>query len=318
MKKFFRNPVLESELKVKMRGWRAAMAVTAYIGIMLLIAYLYFKTILDSVLRYGGYNSASQSIGLQVYSVLAVLQFALIILVTPAQTAGAISAEREKQTLDLLLCTKISSIGIIFGKLVSSLSFILLLIIGSIPLFSLVFLFGGISPGDVATLFLFYMITAFAVGSIGIFCSAMFKKTVTAAVTAYITIFVLGIVTVILGAYMLANYYNSFAQTSTTPPPYIPSVFYLNPAIGLADLMLQQLDGMSGGLVPSISRSIFGYSYYGGSSAATQNTGIAFWKPWSFWIKNSLVLISIACLLLGISAWKIKPVHRWKRGWERK
>lgn len=316
MKNLFRNPVLESELKVRMRGWRAAMAVTVYIGIMLLIAYLYFKTVLDSMLRYGGYNSATQTIGLQVYSVLALLQFALIILVTPAQTAGAISAEREKQTLDLLLCTRISSIGIIFGKLFSSLSFILLLIIGSIPLFSLVFLFGGVTPWDVAMLFLFYMITAFAVGSIGIFCSAMFRKTVTAAVTAYISIFVLGIVTVILGAYMLANYYDSFAQTATTPPPYIPFVFYLNPAIGLTDLMVQQLEGTPVGIMADLARSIFGY--YRGSSGATQNAGVGFWKAWRFWIKNSIVLISIACILLGISAWKIKPVHRWKNRWARK
>lgn len=313
MKKLFRNPVLESELKVRMRGWRAAMAVTVYIGIMLLIAYIYFKTTLNSMIRYGGYNFVSQTAGLQVYSVLAVLQFALIILVTPAQTAGAISAEREKQTLDLLLCTRISSIGIIFGKLFSSLSFILLLIIGSIPLFSLVFLFGGVTPGDVAMLFLFYMITAFAVGSIGIFCSAVFKRTVTAAVTAYITIFVLGIVTVMLGVYMLANYYASYANTATTPSPHTPFVLYLNPAMGLIDLMSKQFDRMAAGLIPGIARSIFGYSYFGGSSGTVQNTGIAFWKSWSFWIKNSIVLILIACTLLGISAWKIKPVHRRKR-----
>jgi len=314
VKKFFRNPVLESELKIRMRGWRAVMAITMYIGIMLLIAYLYFKITMDNMMRYGGYNYATQSIGLQVYSLLAVLQFALILLITPAQTAGAISGEREKQTLDLLLCTKMSSIGIILGKLISSMSFILLLIISSIPLFSLVFLFGGVPPENVAVLFLFYMITAFAVGSIGIFCSAVFKKTVTATVTAYLAMFVLGIITVILGIYMLVNHYNSFAQSSVTPPPYTPAVFYLNPAVGLVDLLGQQFGKMSGGLVGDIIQLLVGFrGYYGGTGGAVQNAGGAFWKSWSLWVKNSIVIISVAFILLGISAWRIKPVHHRKR-----
>ena len=310
MKNFFRNPVLESELKIRMRSWRAALGVTLYLGVILLIAYLYFKTVIDSMMRYGAYNSAGQTIGLQVYTMLAVLQFVLILLVTPAQTAGAISGEREKQTLDLLLCTKMSSVGIILGKLFSSMSFILLLIIGSIPIFSLVFLFGGVTPGNVVVLFLFYLVTAFAVGSIGIFCSAMFKRTVTATVTAYITIFVLGIVSLILGGYMMASYYAERVILSVVPPPYTPFVFYINPAIGLVDLLAQQFDGMSGGIISDIVRSIFGARRYG---AMTQNSGGCFWESWSFWIKNIIVLIAIASILLGISAWKITPIRRRKR-----
>lgn len=283
------------------------MGITMYLGVLLLIAYLYFKTVIDSMIRYGSYNSAGQSIGVQVYTMLAVLQFFLILLVTPAQTAGAISGEREKQTLDLLLCTKMSSVAIILGKLFSSMSFILLLIIGSIPIFSLVFLFGGVTPGNVAMLFLFYLVTAFAVGSIGIFCSVMFKRTVTATVTAYITMFVLGIVSLILGGYMMADYYAQRAILSTVPPPYTPFVFYINPAIGLADLLARQFEGMTGGIIVDVVRSIFGVRRFGGM---IQSAGGSFWDSWSFWIKNVIVLLSIASILLGISAWKIKPVRR--------
>ena len=41
--------------------------------------------------------------------------------------------EREKQTMDLLAATPISSLAIVLGKLLSALSWILLLLLASIP-----------------------------------------------------------------------------------------------------------------------------------------------------------------------------------------
>ena len=40
-----------------------------------------------------------------------------VVFLAPALTAGAISLEREKQTLDLLVVTPISSLAIVIGKL---------------------------------------------------------------------------------------------------------------------------------------------------------------------------------------------------------
>ena len=244
MKKWYYNPVLASSLKTRMRGWRTAASVTAYLGVMLFIAYIFFRIYIQSQGTYGLSFNANQSVGLQVYLTLAILQFALILLITPAQTAGVISSEREMQTLDLLLCTKMSSVTIILGKLLSSLGFILLLIVASIPLFSLVFLFGGIAVEDIAMLFLFYIITAFAVGSIGVFYSTLFKRTVVSTVVTYVTIFFLGIVSVALGVYMMSMHY------SQTPQPvdyYIPFILYINPAVGLADLLSRQAVGQYAG-----------------------------------------------------------------------
>ncbi len=312
MKKWLYNPVLESELKIKMRGWRTAAAVSTYLGIMLLISYLYFNMTFNNVYRYRNTFDANYSIGLQIYTMLAILQFALIILITPAQTAGSISGEREKQTLDLLLCTKMSSIGIIMGKLISSMSFIFLLIIASIPIFSLALLFGGIAPSDIIMLFAFYMITAFAIGSIGIFCSVMFKRTVTSTVVSYLTIFILGILTVIIGVNMLSSYYSKFVNSATAVDPkfYTPFVFYLNPAIGLADILARQ-SGNSTIDAATLISGVFGFGYYGSSNPSGVVAGNRWaWNQWSLWLRNAVVMLSIAVALLAASAWKIKPVHR--------
>ena len=73
--------------------------------------------------------------------VLSVLQLALIVFITPGLTAGVISSERERQTLNMLLTTTQSSTSIIIGKLVSSVAYLLLLMIASLPLYSIVFLY---------------------------------------------------------------------------------------------------------------------------------------------------------------------------------
>jgi len=271
-------------MKIKMRGWRTALGIAAYLGVLLLIGFLYYLAFVEPASWSSSVN-ARQEAGMRIYTALAVVQFGLILLITPAQTAGTISGEREKQTLDLLLSTKISSFGIVFGKLISSMSYILLLIITSIPLFSLVFLFGGITPGDMAQLFLFYIITAFAIGSIGIFYSTLFKRTVISTVVTYITMFLLGLVSVILGVYMMTVQFSGVGHQPVNPS--IPFVLYVNPAVGLADILVTE---------PSGIMAIFGFS-----------TQVA--AGVDFWILNSIVMLAIAAILLIVSIYKINPVR---------
>jgi ABC-2 type transport system permease protein len=279
------NPVLSSEMKIKMRGWRTALGIAAYLGIILLVGFLYYLAFVQQSLSWNTSINARQSAGMEIYTMLSVLQFGLILLITPAQTAGTISSEREKQTLDLLLSTRMSHFGIIFGKLLSSMSYMVLLIITSIPLFSLVFLFGGVTPGDMVKLFFFYIITAFSVGSIGIFFSTLFKKTVAATVMTYLFMFMLGLISVILGIYMISVQYNVPNPPQT---PSIPFVLYVNPAVGLADI----LSGQSGGLF-----YMFGFRM----NQAMQGM--------DFWILNSIVMLVIALCLLLVSVYRINPVR---------
>lgn len=290
------NPVLTSELKIKMRSFRTVLGITFYVGIMLFVAFLFYSITVDQSSRYGASINANQAIGMQLYSMLAVMQYFLILFITPAQTAGAISGEREKQTLDLLLCTRMSAVGIIVGKMLSSMAYVLLLIIASIPLFSLVFLFGGITPGDLVSLFTFYIVSALTVGTIGIFYSTVFKRTMTATVVSYVTIFAWVVLTFAIGGYQMSRYYISNPPSTLTP--YVPLVFYLNPFVGLADLMAQQ---MGGGL-----RSVFG-SIFGMVSNAP--AGGSFFARVSPWIRNSFFMLLMSIGLIIASGNRIKPVR---------
>jgi len=121
------------------------------------------------------------------------VQLGLIAFMAPGLTAGVISGEREKQTLNLLLTTQQSSASIVISKLVSSLSFMALITLATMPVYSIVFLFGGISPGQLGMVFLFYWFTMLALGSFGILFSTLFKRTMLAVIVAYgITLFLFG------------------------------------------------------------------------------------------------------------------------------
>lgn len=169
--KFRLNPVLMKELKVKMRSWKVIILIGIYNLVLTLLTIFITKISMD---EYSFTVSTDVIIG--IYTFMAVMQFGLVTLISPALTAGAISGEREKQTLDILLSTTMKHRSIIVGKLLASLSHMLLLVVSSLPTFSIIFLYGAIGVKELLQLFLFYIVTALTFGSIGIFFSTFFKK----------------------------------------------------------------------------------------------------------------------------------------------
>jgi hypothetical protein len=75
----------------------------------------------------------------------------------------------------------------VLGKLISALAFILLLLIVAIPLQSLAFLMGGVSISEVLLSFELLTVTAIGYSAVGIFFSALTRRTLTASVLTYST-----------------------------------------------------------------------------------------------------------------------------------
>ena len=59
------------------------------------------------------------------------------------------------------------------------------MLIAGLPLYSLVFLFGGVSPSQLISIFLFYLLTVVAIGSIGVMFSTITKRTIVAMISTY-------------------------------------------------------------------------------------------------------------------------------------
>ena len=163
------NPVYKIGLKQSARTKKTVVLLLVYnfllAGLGLLVFYLTFDR--EGRMRE---NIAYSGI-LTLYCVMAAMEFVMILLIVPASTAGAVAGEREKQTLDILLSTKITPFHIVTGKLAASISMVILLAVSSMPVLAIVFSIGGITLSDMFTFLLLLGVTAVYIGSIGIFFS---------------------------------------------------------------------------------------------------------------------------------------------------
>ncbi|HEY3415742.1 MAG TPA: ABC transporter permease, partial [Armatimonadota bacterium] len=66
--------------------------------------------------------------------------------ITPAVSAGTITGEREQETLEPLLLTRLSTVNIVLGKLISSQSIVIVLMLCSLPFQVAAVMLGGVSP----------------------------------------------------------------------------------------------------------------------------------------------------------------------------
>jgi ABC-type transport system involved in multi-copper enzyme maturation permease subunit len=179
----FRNPVVIKELRGRMRGMRAFVVLTVYLALMSGFVTLLY-VLYSSSLSYYGFASGGQ-IGRVLFIGIVGTELFLVTFIAPTFTAGAISGERERQTYDLLRTTLLPARSLVLGKLVSALSYILLLLLAAIPLQSIAFLFGGVTESEVVLSFVILVVTAIALGSVGIYFSAVMQRTLTASIMTY-------------------------------------------------------------------------------------------------------------------------------------
>ncbi|MCU0483475.1 MAG: ABC transporter permease, partial [Chloroflexi bacterium] len=204
-----------------MRGRRAFALVTVYVGILALFAvaiYQIARTNAESQAAFGGSSPfVSAQVGQAVFAGILLLEALIVILLAPASTTGAISLEREKQTLDLLAVTPLSSLAIVLGKLLSALTWVLVLVFSSLPLTAIVFVFGGVAPEDIARGYAYVLSLAVGLGALGLFFSAATRRTQAATILAYITVLVITIGTGVGWLFWQAM----AAQPASQEPPIV-------------------------------------------------------------------------------------------------
>lgn len=203
LRRVVQNPLVVKDGLSRMRSWWAPVVIFIYLGMLVLFASLDFLVSLSTSNYSGqGYANAWESI----FSVLTTVQFVLVCLFAPGVAAGAISGERERQTLDVLLVSGVSSVRIIWGKLVASVAFLLLLVLASLPLFATIFLYGGIDLGQFTIVQLLTVTTALTIGTFSLFLSTLFRRTLIATVSSYAFTFAATAGTGIVGSIMSALY----------------------------------------------------------------------------------------------------------------
>lgn len=193
-----RNPVTVKELRSRMRGQRAFLLMTAY---LLLMGGLIFTVYLAYVASSGNnFGPSNRQAGKAVFTAVLLVQVILVLFIGPTFTSAAIVGEKERQTYDLLRTTLLPARSLVTGKLLSSLSYIYLLIIVSIPLQGIAFLLGGISPIELLLSQLLILISAITFALIGLYISTVLRSTLTASLTTFAVAFTLTFGTPIVAA----------------------------------------------------------------------------------------------------------------------
>ncbi|MBN2503621.1 MAG: hypothetical protein JXB38_22790 [Anaerolineales bacterium] len=230
------NPVTMKELRSRMRGARAYVILTVYLALISGLVGVIYLAVVSSESQMPN-PETYQIIGKTVFGTVLALQFALISMIAPALTAGAIASERERQTFDLLRTTLLPARSLVNGKLLSAVLFLLLLLFAALPLQSLAYLLGGVGFVEIGISSLMLVICTFTFSLIGIFFSSLVKRTLPATILSYLfsSGFVVGLpilLSFFLGLFgpLIGNFlYGSYGGQS--PPEIQPWQVYAMAAI---------------------------------------------------------------------------------------
>jgi ABC-2 type transport system permease protein len=178
------NPIVVKELRSRMRGMRAFAILTGVLLLLAGVSYTLYRVVLAAT-RYSS-TPVSPQVGQTLFVGLALVELLMICFITPAITAGAISSEQERLTYEMLLATPLRPASILWGKLISALGYVFLLIFAAMPMASLVFIYGGVTPVDMLKTLAILAATAVTLGVIGVFVSTWLGRTARATVISYL------------------------------------------------------------------------------------------------------------------------------------
>lgn len=295
------NPIVKKEVKVQSRSMKLCLSLLGYELILTLVSF-FVMFLIDAESRYSDTNVYSQLTNL--YPVLGVAQIIILGIIVPVQTASAISGEKERQTFDIMMTTSMTPFSVIMGKVMTAVMESMFFVAGSLPIMSLVFVIGGMSWAYLFWFFGVAMLATIFAASIGIFCSAVCRKTISAVIMTYAW-YILFFVGTFAPAYLVAIAWG--VMTSRTGPSnadWIMNLFTLllvNPAVYLAEFFTRVSTGR--GIISEL-----------GDGISNQGFNIISLLSNGYWwlIVSTIMLLLVSLLFLWVASRIINPMKKRK------
>ncbi len=215
------NPVYKNELKMSARSMQIPVLAVIFNSILSVVTLSVLYSIRQGYIRNGSEPYSSMML---LYVVVLTIEVVLLCLFVPSAAGGSIAGERERQTLDILLSSRMSVGEIVMGKLLSCISTAVLLVFTSVPILAVTSMYGGMQLSVLYQSAAYVGFFILFIGSIGVFCSCRFKKTTYASISAYGVIIALtigtGLLVVLLNMAVGGFYGNYFITSSTSELSY--------------------------------------------------------------------------------------------------
>ncbi len=284
------NPIVKKDLQVTVRSMRMSWGLFAYEAVLTL-AFLIALLVIQEEMSYSfGRNIYNYLVYL--FPVLAVTQVCIVALIVPIITASSISGEKERQTFDIMLTTCMSPFAIVFGKMVSAVLRILFFVAASLPVMALSFVVGGLGWGTLFYFLLTIILLSVFAGSVGIFCSAFCRKSITAVIMSFVIYFVIFVVSLVLP--VISAYIFEWDSAGE-----ILLFLLFNPAVFFEEFFMLVMtgDSLMGGEGHAFTENEVGFLTY----------HLAQGRVWMLVSAVCILLMSFIFMLLA--AWRVNPLH---------
>ncbi len=287
------NPIVKKDVRVQSRSMKICWGVFAYELILALVFFLAMLIIEEENL-YSTNNIYSAMVWL--YPVLGVTQLVILGVVVPVRTASSISGEKERQTFDIMMTTSMTPLSIILGKVMTAIVQSMFFVVASMPIMALSFVIGGMSWSYLLWFLGIALLVSLFSASIGILCSSICKKSISAVIMSYgfYLIFFLGTLLPSL-LYELArdDYYSMPAYDLGED---LNLFLLLNPAVYLVDFFARVMVG----------ESVLAAS---GMTGTQHNNLIHYVTVGNRWtVLSTLLFVAVSLLFLFLAARRINPI----------
>ncbi len=176
-------PLLMRELSDQSGRARHYLLRTVFATVLLLLGFLYLSDLLARGGNLGGFASLGN--GPALFNRIIGLEAFGILIFLPAMTCGAIAGEKERNTLAVLLTTRLGPATIVLEKLLSRLVLIVSLLLLSLPLLSFAYALGGLSLDYMVQAVSWLLGISLVVATMSLMCSAWCGSTVSAFFMTY-------------------------------------------------------------------------------------------------------------------------------------
>jgi ABC-type transport system involved in multi-copper enzyme maturation permease subunit len=229
------NPMIRKELRQRMRERRSWVLPSLYLlALGGVVALTYFFSTQE---MFGQFQQEKQGaeIGVAVFFTVAYAQLSLLLLLAPVFSAGSLTIEKEQRTLAGLLTSLLSPFEIWWGKFVSAMLFLILLLVSALPVLSLVFSLGGVGPEELFRATAMTLLVMASISAIGLYFSSTFRRSVHSTAVSYAAVIALTVLTFVIFT-LMASHWESVQQAATAAgktasemPRYYIIPLWLNP-----------------------------------------------------------------------------------------
>lgn len=204
------NPVFRQTSRQRMRGGKTYGCLIAYLlalGLVVVISYDQFVS--------NRVFPTTTGLAQTLFETLVMTQWFLVAFITPALTASSITVEREQRTFDLLILTPLSRFTIVWGKFLSAVAFLVVMVLCGTPLVALLFWMGGIDWGVMLERYALMLLSGVLLAAFGLAMSAVCSTSTLSILLTYGALAISYFIVLIAGvAFVMARAFGGAAGFS--------------------------------------------------------------------------------------------------------